>query len=80
LADSRNVVRAKAARPRGAGSAIPGTAVVLGLGWTVRSSLTLKSIPPSGGERLVRLPAHHAAVERAGCPSLLHGWHEDLWY
>ena len=46
LADSRKVVRAKAARPSGPGSATPETgAGVVGLGWTVRSSLTLKSIP-----------------------------------
>jgi hypothetical protein len=40
------VVRAKAASPNGAGSAMPETgAGVVGLGWTVRSSLTLKIDP-----------------------------------
>ena len=47
LADSRNVVRAKAASPSGPGSAIAETGIAgVGAGWTVRSSLTLKRIPP----------------------------------
>ena len=46
LADNRKVVRAKAASPNGPGSAMPETgAGVVGLGWTVRSSLTLKIDP-----------------------------------
>ena len=45
-ADSRNVVRAKAASPSGAGSAMPEPgAGVVGVDWTVRSSLTLKFDP-----------------------------------
>src|ERR1035437_1972325 len=52
-ADSRNVVRAKPASPSGAGSAMLETGAGTVAGWTVRSSLTLKSIPPSE-ERLVR--------------------------
>jgi hypothetical protein len=43
--DRRKVVRAKAAKPSGAGSAMPETGTVVGLGWTVRSSLTLKIDP-----------------------------------
>jgi hypothetical protein len=39
-------VRAKAARPSGAGSAMPvGGADAVGLGWTVRSSLMLNFDP-----------------------------------
>jgi hypothetical protein len=42
-ADSRNVVRAKAARPSGAGSAIGETALAVGSLVVMRSSLTLTS-------------------------------------
>src|SRR5580700_10537036 len=70
LADSRTVVRAKAASPSGAGSAMLETGAGTVAGWTVRSSLTLKSIPPST-ERLVRLPACRGGSREGGCPALI---------